>query len=70
MEGSRGERRKPGSQGEMGNNQHENRQARDAAREAGLDAEQTRAFHDAISGQGRQSFRQLLDRAMAIKIIV
>ncbi len=59
--------RKPGTQGQMGNNQAENRLARSVAKRANLNKDQQRRFHDEISGMGESSFEFLLEIAMEIK---
>jgi hypothetical protein len=48
-------------------NQAANKQAHDAAREAGLNREQQRKLHDAISGEGIESYADILKIAKAIK---
>lgn len=55
-----------GDGGMPGNNQAQNKQARQAAAQAGLNDQQQRAFHDAISGQG-YGWQELIDIAKQIK---
>ena len=67
--GARGVKDKTGKQkdGAPRNNQAQNKQARDAANAAGgLDANQQRQLHDAISGQD-YSYQEILNVAKDIK---
>lgn len=43
----------------LGDNQAHNQRANDAARDAGLNKEQGRQFHDEITGQGNKSYDEL-----------
>ncbi|MFC0130820.1 RHS repeat-associated core domain-containing protein, partial [Ralstonia solanacearum] len=54
-----------GDGGMPGNNQDQNKQAKDAARAAKLDSSQQRELHDAISGQG-YNYQQILEIAREI----
>ena len=68
VSGSRAQpKRKPGTQGQMGNNQDENQRARAAANEAGLNKDQRKRFHREISGQGINDFETLKNIAQDIK---
>ena len=58
--------RKPGTQGEMGNNQHENQLAKAVADRVGLDKSQRDRFHDAITGEGISKFDVLREIAQRI----
>ena len=69
-DGGRGPRRKPGKLGEFKSRdalRAENRMARSAAREAGLNSRsQQRVLHDEISGKGL-SYQEILDIAKQMK---
>lgn len=54
------------SDGTPGNNQAQNKQARDAANKHGLNKEQKRKLHDEITGQN-YSYREIEEIAKAIK---
>jgi RHS repeat-associated protein len=63
-------RKKPGTQGEFKSSdalRAENKKARDAAREAGLNKDQERRFHEEISGQGITDYDELVEMAKQFK---